>query len=47
MLVFKKDGGTKLVSEDNLAFIELIKQHGWKAEETKEKTKKETKENNE
>lgn len=36
MLTFKKDGGTKIVSEENQSFIDLIKSHGW-VEETKEK----------
>lgn len=36
MLTFTKNGGTKLVLEDNQAFIDLITKDGW-IQESKEK----------
>jgi len=41
MLTFTKNGATKIVSEDNLAFINLIVADGWisKAEEEKQEVK--------
>lgn len=45
MLKFTKDGGFKMVSEENAEFIKLIIKHGWIPEPQEEETaeKKEVK----
>lgn len=43
MIILTKNGGTKIISEDDKTFLEILYAHGWISEEMKKKEVKNAK----